>query len=244
MWLTVCMWLAINLWYCCNKPNQIFPGLTVTHWYIHLLVHSFNTYLYKNYMQNFVKLKSVQFSCSVVSNSLTPHELQHSRPPYPSPTPGACSNSCPLSRWCHSTISSSVIPFSSHLQSFPASGSFQMSQFFASGGERIEASASAAVLPVKGLMLKLKLQYCAHLMWRTDSFEKTLMPGKIEGRRRGGDGGWDAWMASLTQWIWIWASSWRWWRTDKPGVLQFMGSQRVGHDWSDLAAAAAAWFFQ
>ena len=63
MWLTICMWLAINLWYCCNKPNQIFPGLTVTHWYIHLLVHSFNTYLYKvNYMQNFVNLKSVQFS--------------------------------------------------------------------------------------------------------------------------------------------------------------------------------------
>jgi len=146
MWLTVCMWLAINLWYCCNKPNQIFPGLTVTHWYIHLLVHSFNTYLYKNYMQNFVKLKSVQFSCSVVSNSLTPHELQHSRPPYPSPTPGACSNSCPLSRWCHSTISSSVIPFSSHLQSFPASGSFQMSQFFASGGQSFGVLASTSVL--------------------------------------------------------------------------------------------------
>ena len=73
---------------------------------------------------------SVQFSCSVVSNSLITQGLQHARLPCPSPTPGACSNSCPLSRWCHPTISSSVIPFSSCLQSFPASGSFQMSQFF------------------------------------------------------------------------------------------------------------------
>ena len=89
---------------------------------------------------------SVQFSRSVVSNSLQPHGLQHSRPPCPSPTPGAYSNSCPLSRWYHPTISSSVIPFSSHLQSFTGSGSFQMSQFFASGGQSIRASASASVL--------------------------------------------------------------------------------------------------
>ena len=89
---------------------------------------------------------SVQFSCSVMSNSLWPHGLQHTRPPCPSPTPRVCSNSCPLSQWCHPTISSSVIPFSFHLQSFPASGSFQMSQLFASGGQRIGASAS--VLPV------------------------------------------------------------------------------------------------
>ena len=79
-------------------------------------------------------VSSVQFSHSVVSNSLWPHGLQHARPPCPSPTPGPCSNSCPLSRWCHPTISTSVVPFSSHLQSFPASGSFQMSQLFASGG--------------------------------------------------------------------------------------------------------------
>ena len=77
---------------------------------------------------------SVQFSHSVVSDSLQPNGLQHTRPPCPSPTPGVCSNSCPLSRWCHPTISSSVIPFSC-LQSFPASGSFQMSQFFTSGGQ-------------------------------------------------------------------------------------------------------------
>ena len=92
-------------------------------------------------------LSSVQFSHSVVSNSLQPHRPQHSRPPCPSPTPGVYSDSCPLSRWCHPTISSSVIPFS-HLQSFPASGSFQMSQFFASGGQSIGVSTSASVLPM------------------------------------------------------------------------------------------------
>ena len=83
-----------------------------------------------------------------MSNSLQPHGLQHARPPCPSTTPGACSNSCPLNRWCHPAISSSVVPFSSCLQSFPASGSFPRSQFFASGGQRIRASASASVLPM------------------------------------------------------------------------------------------------
>ena len=91
---------------------------------------------------------SVQFSHSVVSNSLWPHGLQHSRPPCPSPTPGVYSNSYPLSRWCHPPISSSVVPFSSHLQSSPSSGSFQMRQFFTSGGQSIGVSASASVLPV------------------------------------------------------------------------------------------------
>ena len=91
---------------------------------------------------------SVQFSRSVVSDSLWPHEPQHSRPPYPSPTPRVYPNPCPSSRWCHPAISSSVIPFSSCPQSFPASGSFQMSQFFASGGQSIGASASASVLPM------------------------------------------------------------------------------------------------
>ena len=94
------------------------------------------------------------FSCSVVSDSLWSHGLQHGRPPCPSPTPGACSNSCPLSRWCHPTISSSVGPFSSCPQSVPASRSFLMSQLFASGGQSIEASASAWVLPmnIQGLL--------------------------------------------------------------------------------------------
>ena len=83
-----------------------------------------------------------------MSNSLRPHGLQHARPPCPSPTPGVYTYSCPLSQWCQLTISSSVVPFSSHLQSFSASGSFQMSQFFASGGQSIGASASASVLPM------------------------------------------------------------------------------------------------
>ena len=90
----------------------------------------------------------VQFSCSVVLDSLQPHGLQRARPSCPSPTPGAYSNSCPSHQWCHPTISSSVVPFSSHLQSFPASGSFQMSQFFTSGGQSIGVSASASVLPM------------------------------------------------------------------------------------------------
>ena len=89
-----------------------------------------------------------QFSRSIVSNSLWHHGLQHARPPCPSPTPGAYSNSCPLSWWCHPTISSSVIPFSSRHQSFPALGSFQMSQLFASGGQSIGVSASTSVLPM------------------------------------------------------------------------------------------------
>ena len=91
---------------------------------------------------------SVQFSRSVVSNSLRPHELQHARPPCPSPTPGVHSNSCPSSQWCHPAISSSVIPFSSCPQSLPASGSFPMSQLFAWGGQSIGVSTSASVLPM------------------------------------------------------------------------------------------------
>ena len=93
-------------------------------------------------------LSSVQFSLSVVSDSLQPHGLQHARLPCASPNPGACSNLCSLSQWWHPTISSSVIPFSSCLQSFPASGSFPMSQFFISGCQRIGVSASASVLPM------------------------------------------------------------------------------------------------
>ena len=91
---------------------------------------------------------SVQFSHSVMSDSLRPHGLQHTRPPYPSPTPRACSNSCPLNQWCHPTISSSSSAFSSCLQSFPASEFFPMSRLFLSGGQSILASASASVLPM------------------------------------------------------------------------------------------------
>ena len=99
-----------------------------------------------------VTLKSllVHFSRSVVSNSLWPHEPQHARPPCPSPTHGVHPNPCALSWWCHPTISSSVVPFSSCLQSFPVSGSFPMSQLFASGDQSIGASASASVLNIQG----------------------------------------------------------------------------------------------
>ena len=95
-----------------------------------------------------VFLHSVQFSHSVIFESLWPHGPQHTRPPCPSPTPGVYPNSCPLSRWYHQTISSSVLPFSSHLQSFLASGSLQMSQLFASSGQNIGVSVSASVLPM------------------------------------------------------------------------------------------------
>ena len=84
---------------------------------------------------------------------------------------------------------------------------------------------------LEGLMLRLKLQYFGYLMQRTDSFEKTLMLGKSEGVRRRGWQKWDGWIASLTRWTWVWASSRSWWWTEKPGMLQSMGSQRVKHDW-------------
>ena len=98
-------------------------------------------------------ISSVQFNNSVMSDSLQPHGLQHARPPCPWPTPRVYSNSCPLSRWCHSTISSSVVPFSSCLQAFPASGSFQMSQFFTSGGQSIRVSASVFPMNIQGWFL-------------------------------------------------------------------------------------------
>ena len=99
-------------------------------------------------VQIFANTNTVQFSRSVVSDSLWPHGLQHAGPPCPSATPGVYSHSCPLSRWCHPTISSFVIPFSSCPQSFPASESFQMSQFFISGGQSIGVSESTSVLPM------------------------------------------------------------------------------------------------
>ena len=106
----------------------------------------------------YIYINIYQLSCSVVSDSLRPHGLQHARLPCPSPTPGACSNSCPFSWWCNPTISSSVIPFSSCLQSFPASGSFPMSQFFTLAGQSIGVSALASVLP-------MNIQDCFPLGW-------------------------------------------------------------------------------
>ena len=105
--------------------------------------------IHNNHDMHGNNLSSGQFTRSVMSDSLRPHGLQHARPSCPSPASRACSNSCPSSRWCHPTISSSVGPFSSCIQSFPASGSFPMSQFFTSGGQSIGVSASASVLPMK-----------------------------------------------------------------------------------------------
>ena len=87
-------------------------------------------------------------------------------------------------------------------------------------------------ISLEGMMLKLKLHYFGHLMRRVDSLEKTLMLGGIGGRRKGDDRGWDGWMASLTRWTWVWVNSGSWWWTGRPGLLQFMGSQRAGHDWA------------
>ena len=111
----------------------------------YLIISLFCLYFWEMFFQ--VEL-SVQFSCSVMSDCLQPHELPHARLPCPSPSPGACSNSCPSRQWCHPTISSSVIPFSSCLQSFPAWGSFLKSQFFASHGQSMRVSASTSVLPM------------------------------------------------------------------------------------------------
>ena len=114
-------------------------------------IYSSNMALTVNYYRcNFKKYTYIQFSsvAQVVSDSLRPYELQHARPPCTSPTPGVHPNPCPSSRWCHPTISSSVVPFSSCPQSFKTSGSFPMSQLFASGGQSIGVSASTSVLPM------------------------------------------------------------------------------------------------
>ena len=116
------------------------------------MVHSQCLHLHCFPANRFISIFStfclVKFSRSVMSDSLWPHRVQHAGPPCPSPTPRISSNSCPFSRWCHPTISASVVPFSSCLQSFPASGSFPMSQLFTSGGQSIGTSASASVLPM------------------------------------------------------------------------------------------------
>ena len=86
---------------------------------------------------------------------------------------------------------------------------------------------------LEGLMLKLKLQYFGHLMRGSDSFEKTLMLGKLRAGGEEDNTGWDSWTASPTQWTWVWVNSWSWWWTGRPGMLWFMGSQIVGHDWAN-----------
>ena len=125
---------------CCHHPLKTFKkGSHVGFW--------MNQEWTSDHSSSLPGVSSVQFSHSVVSDSLWPHVLQHARPPCPSPIPRVYLNSCPTSRWSHPTVSPSVIPFSSHLQSFPASRSFQMSQFFTWGGQSIGVSAWASVLP-------------------------------------------------------------------------------------------------
>ena len=121
------------------------PGSSVI-WDISLPPMPYSHLVYSRSIE--LKASSVQFSHSIMSDTLWPHGLQHTKLPCPSPTPRACSNSCPSSQWCHPTIPFSVVPFSSCLQSFPASRSFPMSQFFASGGQSIGVSATASVLPM------------------------------------------------------------------------------------------------
>ena len=116
-----------------------------------------------------LEVSPVQFSCSVVTNSLQPHGLQHTRLPCPSPTPRVCSNSIPLSQWCHPTISSSVVPFSSSLQSFPASGSFPISQFFASGGQKYW---SFSISPSN--------EYSGFISFRINWFDISAIQGTLE----------------------------------------------------------------
>ena len=174
------------------------------------------------------KVPSVcQFSHSVVSDSLQPHGLQHARLPSPSPTPGPCSSSCPPSQWCHPTISSSVIPFSSCLQSFPASGSFPMSRLFASGGQSIAVSVLASVLP-------MTIQDWFPLGWT----------GLISLQSQGLSGGFSNTTVQKHQFfgahlslekemathpsILAWKTPWM----EEPGRLQSTGSQWVGHDWA------------
>ena len=129
----------------CKNYDQLLMHIISLHLYV-TLWFKFNFTLHTSIMNTcLVQFSSVHFSRSVLFNSLWPHELQHARPPCATPTSGAYPNSCPLSRWCQPTISSSVVPFSSCAQSFPASGSFQMSQLFAWGGQSIRVSASSVL---------------------------------------------------------------------------------------------------
>ena len=140
--------LRIRLKYIMNKPRMIYGYKNVLHTHLDIQVLSTCWGWGELMWQLLSTVSSVQFSHSVVSNSWRPHRLQHTRLPCRLVTPGPCSRSCPLSRWCHPTISSSVVPFSFHVQSLPASGSFPVSWFFTSGGQSIGVSASGSVLPM------------------------------------------------------------------------------------------------
>ena len=147
--------------------------------------------------------------------------IAEARLPCPSPTLRACSNSCPSSWWCHPTISSSVVPFSSCPQTFPASGSFPMSQLFAWGGQ------STGVSTVSLVIYKNITIWCEELT----PLKRPWCWVRLKAGGEGDDRGWDGRMASPTWWTWVWVNSGSWWWTGRPGVLQSMGSQRVRHDW-------------
>ena len=141
-------WVAISSSRGSSWPrDQTHVSCTGRHILYHWATWKSSHYAYK-YGRILFMICISHFSCSVVSDSLLPHEPQHARPPCPSPTPGVHPNPCPLSRWCHPTISSSAVPFSSCPQSFPASGSFQMIQLFTWGGQSTGVSASKSVLPM------------------------------------------------------------------------------------------------
>ena len=131
-----------------KSRNKFIMQITKIAFKICLTMHCSFTFNISFMLPTDTQFSSVQFSHSAVSNSLWPHGVQHARPPYPAPAPRVYPNSCPLSWWCYPTISSFVVPFSACPQSFPASGSFQMSQLSASGGQIIGVSASTSVLPM------------------------------------------------------------------------------------------------
>ena len=144
------IFLSVPLWdFRSVAPRKEFPRQRMQSWWAgsRCLVHA-GLNVDSPCLSGHLEFSSVQFSCSAVSDSLWPHELQHARPPCPSPTPRVHPNPYPSSQWCHPTILSSVVPFSSCPQYFPASGSFQMSQLFTSGGQSIGVSASTSVLPM------------------------------------------------------------------------------------------------
>ena len=161
-------------------------------------------------------LTSVQFSHSVLSNSLRPHGLQDTRPPCPSPTPRVHPNPCPLSWWCHPTISSSVDPFCSCPQSFPASGSFRMNQIFASGGQGIGVSASTTILPMNTKDWS-PLAWTGWISLQSKGLSRVSSNTTVQKHQFFG-----AESSTLA-----WKIPWM----EEPGRLQSMGSQRVGQDW-------------
>ena len=166
-----------------------------------------------------------------MSDSQRPPGQQHTRLPSPSPSPGACSNWCPSSQWCHPTISSSVIPFSSCLQSFPASRSFPVSQFFPSGGQSIGALASTSVLP-KNIQDWFLLGLTGLISLQSKGLSRVFSNITVQKHQ----------LFTIQPSLATHSSvlAWRIPGTREPGGLPSMGSHKVGHDWSDLAAAAAA----